>query len=186
MGERLPSPGSIIQRDYRDLQTPTPHRSETLRLLQWNIERGYKLPGIIEELKQIDADVIALQEVDIGCERSGSLDTGNLWVWRGCVLGLPCQGGLVSKFPINLHPKTGNEIAKALGLNYAFFCEFEELRSPLRTPELQVLVRVRVGMDELVCTGSSRRSGIPSAILSQRLCRVEGSMAMPYSPSLTF
>uniref|UniRef100_A0A1D2A2B6 Endonuclease/exonuclease/phosphatase domain-containing protein n=1 Tax=Auxenochlorella protothecoides TaxID=3075 RepID=A0A1D2A2B6_AUXPR len=106
MGERLPSPGSIIQRDYRDLQTPTPHRSETLRLLQWNIERGYKLPGIIEELKQIDADVIALQEVDIGCERSGSLDTGN-------------------------------EIAKALGLNYAFFCEFEELRSPLRTPELQ-------------------------------------------------
>ncbi len=43
---------------------------------QWNIERGYKIAGIIEKLKQIDADVIALQEVDVGCERSGSIDTG--------------------------------------------------------------------------------------------------------------
>ena len=33
----------------------------SVRFLQWNIERGYKLPGIIEELKRIDADVIALQ-----------------------------------------------------------------------------------------------------------------------------
>lgn len=45
---------------------------------QWNIERGYKLHQIVQELKQIDADVIALQEVDIGCERSESIDTGDL------------------------------------------------------------------------------------------------------------
>ncbi len=44
--------------------------------VQWNIERGYQLPGIIEELKHIDADIISLQEVDVGCERSGSVDTG--------------------------------------------------------------------------------------------------------------
>lgn len=44
--------------------------------MQWNIERGYKLQKIVQELKQIDADVIALQEVDIGCERSDSVDTG--------------------------------------------------------------------------------------------------------------
>lgn len=44
--------------------------------MQWNIERGYKLEEIVKELKQIDADVIALQEVDIGCERSLSVDTG--------------------------------------------------------------------------------------------------------------
>lgn len=43
---------------------------------QWNIERGYKLDAIIEELRASNADVIALQEVDIGCERSGGQDTG--------------------------------------------------------------------------------------------------------------
>lgn len=36
----------------------------------------YELKKIVEELKQLDADVIALQEIDIGCERSGSVDTG--------------------------------------------------------------------------------------------------------------
>ena len=44
--------------------------------LQWNIERGYKLQQIVTELKAVDADIIALQEVDIGCERSLSVDTG--------------------------------------------------------------------------------------------------------------
>ena len=28
-----------------------------MRMVQWNIERGYKLPQIIEKLKQQDADV---------------------------------------------------------------------------------------------------------------------------------
>ena len=56
------------------------HRVEqldlNLRNLQWNIERGYKLEEILRELREIDADVIALQEVDIGCERSSGVDTG--------------------------------------------------------------------------------------------------------------
>ena len=43
---------------------------------QWNIERGYKLAAVIAELAACDADVIALQEVDIGCDRSGGEDTG--------------------------------------------------------------------------------------------------------------
>ncbi len=38
-------------------------KSKPVKLLQWNIERGYKLPQIIEELKALDADVLALQEV---------------------------------------------------------------------------------------------------------------------------
>lgn len=46
--------------------------------MQWNIERGYQLAGIIDELRRIDADVISLQEVDVGCERSGGVDTGAL------------------------------------------------------------------------------------------------------------
>lgn len=36
----------------------------------------YELPQIIEELKALDADIIALQEVDIACERSNNVDTG--------------------------------------------------------------------------------------------------------------
>jgi hypothetical protein len=44
--------------------------------LQWNIERGYELAAVIAELEACDADIIALQEVDIGCDRSGGEDTG--------------------------------------------------------------------------------------------------------------
>ena len=40
----------------RDPKTP-------LKLVQWNIERGYKLAEVIKELKAIDGDVLALQEV---------------------------------------------------------------------------------------------------------------------------
>ena len=43
---------------------------------QWNIERGYQLQKIVQALKEIDADVMALQEIDIGCERSDSADVG--------------------------------------------------------------------------------------------------------------
>ena len=32
--------------------------------------------AVIEQLRSADADVIALQEIDVGCERSGSQDTG--------------------------------------------------------------------------------------------------------------
>ena len=54
-------------------------RLTRLERTQWNIERGYKLERIVDQLRAIDADIIALQEVDIGCERSSSIDTG---VWR--------------------------------------------------------------------------------------------------------
>ncbi|GAB4817239.1 hypothetical protein N2152v2_004285 [Parachlorella kessleri] len=71
----LPLPGTVYAKDFRQpgAQDGT---NKPLKLLQWNIERGYQLPGIIEELKHIDADIISLQEVDVGCERSGSVDTG--------------------------------------------------------------------------------------------------------------
>jgi hypothetical protein len=42
--------------------------SKPLRLVQWNIERGYQLPLIIEQLQDLDADIISLQEV---CEDPG-------------------------------------------------------------------------------------------------------------------
>jgi hypothetical protein len=79
----LPPPGQIFQRDFRAaaaraaLPTPPPtHPGARVRLVQWNLERGYQLPGIIEALRRLDADVIALQEVDVGCDRSGGADVG--------------------------------------------------------------------------------------------------------------
>jgi hypothetical protein len=48
----------------------------SLRIIQWNIERGYKLDAIIEELKALSADIIILQEIDIYCERSQWKDVG--------------------------------------------------------------------------------------------------------------
>ncbi|KAG1653171.1 hypothetical protein FOA52_009016 [Chlamydomonas sp. UWO 241] len=77
-----------------------------IKLLTWNIERGYQLEAIIEELLRLDADVISLQEIDMHCERSNWEDTGRA-------------------------------IARRLGLNYVFLCEFEELYSPLRQPSAQ-------------------------------------------------
>jgi hypothetical protein len=61
--------------------------------LQWNIERGYQLPGIIEELKRLDADVISLQEVDVGCKRSGGLDIGALCSMQSCANAVQEQLG---------------------------------------------------------------------------------------------
>ena len=47
-----------------------------LRAVTWNIERGYRMQSIIDELKREDPDVIMLQEVDVGCDRSYLNDTG--------------------------------------------------------------------------------------------------------------
>ncbi|EIE25249.1 hypothetical protein COCSUDRAFT_40556 [Coccomyxa subellipsoidea C-169] len=74
----LPKPAEIWTKDFRPANAPVQSLPEDrpIRLVQWNIERGYELHKIIEELKQLDADAIALQEIDIGCERSGRVDTG--------------------------------------------------------------------------------------------------------------
>lgn len=116
----LPKPGEVIHVDYRPInidsgtasddaapqQPATAANPQPMKLLQWNIERGYQLDLIIQQLREVDADVISLQEVDVGCDRSGCKDTGA-------------------------------SIAQALGLNYLFICEFEELRSELRDARSQ-------------------------------------------------
>ncbi|KAI9178835.1 hypothetical protein H9P43_005497 [Blastocladiella emersonii ATCC 22665] len=43
----------------------------SLRVVQWNIERGYCLDAVIEILRGLNADILCLQELDIGCARSG-------------------------------------------------------------------------------------------------------------------
>ena len=89
----VPPALSIVQRDFR------PHNGgggaaqaqksswRPLRIVQLNVERCYKLEGISQELRALDADIVALQEVDIGCERSGWCDGLSE---LGQALGLNC------------------------------------------------------------------------------------------------
>lgn len=82
---RLPEPGEILVYDYRGkselnsknstkpksrMTFPT-SKPPIVKAVQWNIERAYKLDEIIAALLMHDADIICLQELDIGCARSG-------------------------------------------------------------------------------------------------------------------
>lgn len=49
-----------------------PNRS--IRVVDWNIDRGLKLPGIMEFLSESNADVILLQEVDLNAKRTHRLN----------------------------------------------------------------------------------------------------------------
>ncbi|KAG0042369.1 hypothetical protein BGZ83_000550 [Gryganskiella cystojenkinii] len=49
----------------------SPHADQRIRCLQWNIERNYKPEEILATLTELDADILCIQEIDIGCRRSG-------------------------------------------------------------------------------------------------------------------
>ena len=107
-------PGETYTRDFRPHPRPPPAQlpaaTQPIRVLQWNIERGYQLPQILQSLTRLTASqplhIVSLQEVDVDCERSGSVDVGEA-------------------------------IAARLKLNYAYVCEFHELKSDKRTAQLQ-------------------------------------------------
>ncbi|KAJ2521906.1 hypothetical protein GGI11_001877 [Coemansia sp. RSA 2049] len=88
-------PGEILTYDYRN-KTERPATAEIprpLRVVQWNIERGYKLDAVISTLEKLDADILCLQEIDIGNERSGGENHGQIIAQR---LGL--NGGIAIEF----------------------------------------------------------------------------------------
>lgn len=178
-----------------------PPANDSLRCcscLQWNIERGYELAWIIEELRRIDADILSLQARAPGdgmaaCQHARRWTTeegGVLLTPRsrpssssrgpdgpllpaapglagpaggGCGLrpqrrrrhGCAAAASLLLLLPPRAAPlppsccaltlpsvfllceTAGAAIAQALGLNYAFLSEFEELRSPLRDERSQ-------------------------------------------------
>jgi endonuclease/exonuclease/phosphatase family metal-dependent hydrolase len=67
--------GEIIEFDFRTEESKcsvstTSLEEGGLRVVQWNIERGYQLQRIICDLQEADADIVILQELDINCERS--------------------------------------------------------------------------------------------------------------------
>ncbi|MBV8820164.1 MAG: endonuclease/exonuclease/phosphatase family protein [Acidobacteriaceae bacterium] len=46
----------------------------SIHLLNWNIDRGYKLDEIAAEIRRIHPDIATLQEVDLNARRTGRLD----------------------------------------------------------------------------------------------------------------
>lgn len=90
----LPLPGQVVYYDYREsvaqsssngpastsssIENPSSSSSQQprrpLRLVSFNVERGYELARVTSLLKRLDPDIVALQECDWGCERSRSAD----------------------------------------------------------------------------------------------------------------
>lgn len=68
-------PGELLTFDYRNSNVPI---SRPLRVVQWNIERGYQLEAVLAVLKAIDADILCLQEIDIGNRRSRLENQGKI------------------------------------------------------------------------------------------------------------
>ena len=64
---------------------------DRLAVVSWNIERGVRFAGVLDTLKKLNADVLLLQEVDRGCDRSGRRDVaadlaaalGMNWIFAG-------------------------------------------------------------------------------------------------------
>jgi endonuclease/exonuclease/phosphatase family metal-dependent hydrolase len=68
----------------------------SLRIVDWNINRGLELQGIIDFLESINADILLLQEADLNARRTRRLNIAQ-------------------------------EIARKLGMDCVFGCEFQEL-----------------------------------------------------------
>jgi len=60
-----------VNTDQPDKLVENPEKPE-VKMLSWNIERGYKVDEQIDYLKQTNPDIICLQEVDWDCERTGN------------------------------------------------------------------------------------------------------------------
>ena len=72
----LPQPGElIINNDYLDSKDNiNMNKISSIKIIQWNIERGYKIDLILSDLQKQNADILLLQEIDINCERSNRIN----------------------------------------------------------------------------------------------------------------
>ena len=69
-GLELPQPGRAVRWDFRGGRKTRAAKAgaegrATLRVVTWNIEFGYLLAPIIEQIKELQPDIICLQEVDV-------------------------------------------------------------------------------------------------------------------------
>ncbi|KAF8924129.1 hypothetical protein EDD21DRAFT_390854 [Dissophora ornata] len=91
---------SGLSRHGQGLQTHLNPQTRPIRLLQWNIERNYKSAEILATLTELDADILCIQEIDIGCHRSGHERDHFLEICRSQGL----YGGFVPEFWELEHP----------------------------------------------------------------------------------
>jgi hypothetical protein len=109
--ENLPNPGELLIYDYRD--TTAQATTESIKVLQWNVERNYskislllaltrsafianfisESDEIIETLKRLDPDIAIIQEIDIHCKRSGNINH-----LENICKALSWRGGFVAEF----------------------------------------------------------------------------------------
>lgn len=101
--------GTAVGSDFQEWAQTEAHPRSTgnsnqrpIRCLQWNIERNYKPDEILATLTELDADILCIQEIDIGCRRSG-YDRDHFL-----------------------------EMCQSLGLYGGFVPEFQELEDPCR------------------------------------------------------
>jgi hypothetical protein len=63
----------IIAENFAPFRWLTWPRS-SIRVVDWNIDRGLQLPAILDFLGQADADILLLQEVDVNVRRTQRLN----------------------------------------------------------------------------------------------------------------
>ncbi|KAI7875698.1 hypothetical protein K492DRAFT_240132 [Lichtheimia hyalospora FSU 10163] len=89
------APGELLTFDYRISDSTNNIGSPpcSLKIVQWNVERNYESAAILDTLKELDADVYILQEIDIGCRRSENRDH-----MQELCKALKVKGGFVCEF----------------------------------------------------------------------------------------
>eukprot|EP00999_Lentomonas_sp_LEN2_P000945 NODE_194_length_1936_cov_103.590934_g170_i0.p1 GENE.NODE_194_length_1936_cov_103.590934_g170_i0~~NODE_194_length_1936_cov_103.590934_g170_i0.p1 ORF type:complete len:417 (-),score=46.91 NODE_194_length_1936_cov_103.590934_g170_i0:615-1865(-) len=90
---------------------PIRRKALPLRILQWNIERGIEFDGLVDEIVRLNPDILVLQELDIGCDRTNQRD-----------------------IPAELAEELCERFEGPEAIEYIYAAEFLELRSPIRIP----------------------------------------------------
>lgn len=67
----------IIQGEYANRRRDG-HQINRLKVLNWNIERGLNLPGVMDAVRKEQPDVCIFQEVDLNARRSGRRHVADL------------------------------------------------------------------------------------------------------------
>uniref|UniRef100_A0A6U1TB01 Endonuclease/exonuclease/phosphatase domain-containing protein n=1 Tax=Vannella robusta TaxID=1487602 RepID=A0A6U1TB01_9EUKA len=137
---------------------------QTLRVMSWNIERGYSVEALVEEIKAVNPEILLLQEVDKGNKRTSEKDIadeiatalGMQYILYGIEFieiesarrSKLLQGGgshgnaIISRFPID-HPKV-------FELPQAYNWE-NSLRQPRRGRRMGIAGVVHTQLGQLVC-----------------------------------
>jgi endonuclease/exonuclease/phosphatase family metal-dependent hydrolase len=104
--------GELVRADFRGAAAVPPPRRSYVRVVTWNVERGYRLDALVAELAAADADILLLQEVDVGAARSGRADVGAalaralrmqfMFVSEGALSCGGCEGlAILSRFDLS-------------------------------------------------------------------------------------